>query len=333
MKDRHRPILSALILLSLLLFQHQPFFCTLQESTEYDKGQNKEETLKKVQNSVSTDETAKQLAMTEQHMYHMKCLKHVLFNELPIARGQDRGTTKAVVFAHHGDAGHWQVWNRALAARMKGLKTLDRLTSGGKACNVWEVGANIAANDSRELIALYGTCKYHAFEPVPEFNEKLEEAWKDENRMTVHKFGIGDKNQTFSVSKNSLAGKDGVATFLGDGADITASAKLVNITIKSFDYALEKADGIPSLVQMNCEGCEWDFLKDALEHGWLREVPIIQIGWHQYGNIGVGARAWELCEIRKTLSETHVMDYGLAFGWERWSLRELKKQNKVAFNP
>ena len=278
----------------------------------------------KLQSRVKTeDETTKKLAMTEQQMNHMKCLKNVLFNELPIARGKDPGTTKDVVFAHHGDAGHWQTWNRAIAARMQGLKALDRLATSGKMCSIWEVGANVAADDSKLLIAMYGTCKYHAFEPVPDFNEKLEKVWKDENRMTVHKFGIGGKNQTFSVSKDALAGQDGVSTFLGDGTDSNkAGAEVFNVNIKSFDYVLEKTDGIPTLVQMNCEGCEWTFLREAFEHGWIKKVPMIQIGWHQYGDVGVGARAWDLCEIRNMLSETHVMDYGLAFGWERWSLKE-----------
>jgi hypothetical protein len=33
----------------------------------------------------------------------LSCLKDVLWKELPIA--------KDVIFAHHGDAGHWQIWN------------------------------------------------------------------------------------------------------------------------------------------------------------------------------------------------------------------------------
>lgn len=194
------------------------------------------------------------------------------------------------------------------------------MAASGDTCSVWEVGANIASVDSKDLIAMYGSCKYHGFEPFPDFNEKLEEVWKDDNRMTVHKFGIAGEDKTFSVSKDVLAGIDGASTFLGDGTD--AAGAEVDIHIKSLDYALEKADGIPTLLEMNCEGCEWSFLKEAFEHGWIKKVSIIQIGWHVYGDIGVGARAWELCEIREKPSETHVMDYGLAFGWERWSLKE-----------
>ena len=69
---------------------------------------------------------------------------------------------------------------------------------------------------------------------------------------------------------------------------------------------------------MNCEGCEWEFLVDAKQHGFLDKVPVIQVGWHNYGDVGLGARAWQLCEIRHMLSQTHVLTSGLAFGWDRW---------------
>mmetsp|Transcript_9098 Transcript_9098/g.13633 ORF Transcript_9098/g.13633 Transcript_9098/m.13633 type:complete len:319 (-) Transcript_9098:22-978(-) len=267
---------------------------------------------------VSDDDTIQKLAKAEEQNSKLKCLSKVL-TELPIQKGKDKGTNLPTVFPHHGDAGHWQVWNRALDKRFKGLKALDRLVTSGNTCSVWEVGANVAAQDSKDLMALYGTCKYHAFEPVPDFNKKLEENWKDENQMTVHKFGIGGKDQIFGVSRNALKGNDGDATFLDDS---NKQAGEVKIHIKSFDYVLEKTDGIPSMVEMNCEGCEWNFLMEALKHGWIKKVPIVQIGWHSYGDVGIGLRAMQLCDIRVLLSETHVMDYGLAFGWERWSLKE-----------
>lgn len=58
------------------------------------------------------------------------------------------------------------------------------------------------------------------------------------------------------------------------------------------------------------------------KHGLLDKVSVIQIGWHSYGEIGLGARAWQLCEIRNMLAETHTMTWGLAFGWERWELKD-----------
>ena len=58
----------------------------------------------------------------------------------------------------------------------------------------------------------------------------------------------------------------------------------IEVQIKSFDFTLAASDGIPTMVQINChvncEGCEWTFLPEALKHGWIQQVPIIQMGWH-----------------------------------------------------
>lgn len=261
----------------------------------------------------------------------LSCLKDVLWNELPIAKLRpkikEKCTTNDLIYAHHGDAGHWQIWNRAVGGRMKPMKAMDKRNAeaekasdtendqhGGVRCSVWEVGANIAADDSRDLMKMYGHCRYHAFEPVPLFSEKLKQSWKDEPRMKVHEYGIGEKDNVIRVTEDAL---QGVSTFLADG-----KGGNIEIQIKTFEHALAQSDGIPTLLQMNCEGCEFDFLPGAKKHGLLDKVSVIQIGWHSYGDVGLGARAWQLCEIRKMLAETHTMTWGLAFGWERWELKD-----------
>lgn len=166
---------------------------------------------------------------------------------------------------------------------------------------------------------IYGNCSYQAFEPVPDFNQLLAEAWEGENRMKIHKYGIGLEETTFQASKEVMMGKDGVSTFLGDSEGDNGEIQIV--IIRDFEFAIFDSGGIPTMVQINCEGCEWAFLTEEIQHGWLKSVSIIQIGLHSHGEVGLGARAWQLCEIRQKLSETHNMDYGLAFGWERWSLK------------
>lgn len=327
----------------LLLFQFQLFGCgttnlrrLLQTigtnhtrhadtNADADKLQHKlEETKKRLQEFEAKEQ---QMGIDAQFL---SCLKNVLWKELPIANGKDKGTTKDVVFAHHGDAGHWQIWNRAVGSRFKNLATMDAINrdaavGGGdngsktvKKCSVWEVGANIAADDSRDLMKIYGNCKYYAFEPVANFNEQLLEVWKDEKRMKIHNFGIGATEAKFNVTAEDL---QGVSTFLMDGATMASIAE-IEIVIKTFDTALSQSSGIPDMVQMNCEGCEWTVLPEAIQHGWLKKVHVIQIAWHSYGKIGLGARAWQTCEIRQLLEETHTMAYGLAFGWERWLLKK-----------
>ena len=136
--------------------------------------------------------------------------------------------------------------------------------------------------------------------------------------MKIHKYGIGATEEKFNITAEDL---QGVRTFLMDGGGDRSKAEIES-KIKNFDTALSQSSGIPDMVQMNCEGCTWTVLPEAIQNGWLKKVPFIQIGWHSYGKIGFGARSWQTCEIRKTLEETHTMDYGLAFGWERWFLKK-----------
>jgi FkbM family methyltransferase len=181
--------------------------------------------------------------------------------------------------------------------------------------------AHERASDSRELMKMYGECRYHAFEPIPKFASVLKRNWNGESRMTIHSYGIGKSDTTFSVSDAVLKGQ---ATFItNDGNDNNTTGGGANVAeIKSFDRVLGQIGSIPTLLHMNCEGCEWEFLVDAKEHGFLDAVPVIQVGWHNYGEVGLGARVWQLCELRQMLSETHTMTNGLAFGWDRWERRK-----------
>lgn len=93
--------------------------------------------------------------------------------------------------------------------------------------------------------------------------------------------------------------------------------------IKSFHAAVIDAGGhFPTMLHINCEGCEWDMLPAAKRAGFLDPIEVIQFGTHNYGQVGLGTRVWQLCEIRQMLSSTHDMvKGGTAFGWERWVKR------------
>jgi FkbM family methyltransferase len=251
----------------------------------------------------------------EAENFMLSCLKNALHNELPMSKTKKSMQSKCpgcdIAFAHHWDAGHRKLWSPAVEYRLKPMDALDKRKNN---CTIWEVGAHEKADDSKALMKIYDQCRYHAFEPIPNFSTKLRQRWAGESRMTIHTYGIGKEDSSFSVSEEALKGQ---ATYIAD-----QSGGSIQAQIKSFDYALEDSEGIPTLLHMNCEGCEWQFLEDAKKHGFLNKVPVIQVGWHNYGDVGLGARVWQLCELREMLSETHVMSSGLAFGWDRWELKD-----------
>ena len=269
----------------------------------------------------------------EKDNFMLSCLKNTLENELPMSKTKKRMQRQCpnldIAYAHHWDAGNQYLWNPNCEFRLTRMDVLDKLNPSGN-CSIWEVGAHKKADDSRALMKIYDKCQYHAYEPIPTYSTVLRKNWAGESRMTVHGYGIGKEDTTFPVPESLLAGQ---ATYIADnkgknsGSAGSEGGSEVTATIKSFDNTIEAAKGIPTLLHMNCEGCEWDFLVDAKHHGFLEKVPAIQVGWHNYGEVGMGTRVWQLCEIREMLSETHTMTSGLAFGWDRW---ELKKKEAAA---
>jgi len=294
----------------------------------------------------STDDNqATSLMMPSTDEKVLSCLKQILLHkELPIisqspthSDGSPRtalnGKGREVPFlgaqfAHHGDTGDYKRWNKSL--RMARGQTMPQLQQGKEKtpCIVLEIGAHREAKSSREHIQKYPNCQYHAYEVISPFAEELKDRWKGEPRMHVHPYGLAENEMEIEVDVEAL---NGVSTFVGDSKGGKKEGnKTITGQIKSFDFALSEigqlnnrtADTvIPTLLDINCEGCEYDLLLQAKRHGFIERVPILLIGWHAYGDDGVGARAWELCQVRTMLSETHEMVHGLGFGWDRWVLR------------
>jgi len=57
---------------------------------------------------------------------------------------------------------------------------------------------------------------------------------------------------------------------------------------------------------------------DLIETGLVSKIEVIQIGVHNYGSVGLGKRAIELCDMHASLSKTHQLLDWVPFGWERW---------------
>lgn len=238
----------------------------------------------------------------------LQCLKRVL-KELPLGKGKRKKRNPQnmmMVHAHHYDAASGK-WNADM--RLVNLPRLDQ-----EGCVVWEVGAFKYARDTQELLAKHPHCQYHAFEPVPAFYATLQETWKDEPRVHTHNYGLGKASKSLSVPQSALQEQ---STYLDGtkGGD-------VEIQIKSFDEAMDETGGKhPTLLHMNCEGCEWDMLPAIVETGFLAQIPMLQVGTHNYGK-DLGSRTFELCQIRQLLNQTHSMTSdSVAFAWERWEKR------------
>lgn len=319
-------IINILLWQFLLADKTQQDLLTLPTIVNLPGGDQQHGSSRAIEESAQTRMTAS----TDANSNMLKCLKQVLWNDLPILRANSVAPKKKknvmiyppcpefdTIQAHHGSAWDYQRWNKAVHGALRAPMALPE-----KDCTFWEVGANTLAADSREFLKTYGHCHFHAFEPIPDFFQVLQRNWESESRMTVYPFGLALEPTTFMVPRTSL---DGEGTFIGDASTSNQSGnatELLSAKIESFDTALASIGGPPTVLHMNCEGCEWDLLPQAKRHGFLNKVKIINIGWHAYGKVGIGARAWQYCEIEQLLSETHTRVSGLPFGWERWILNE-----------
>ena len=271
--------------------------------------------------SSATSSATRSETSTPQDTPFLQCIHHVLQN-LPVGRGRKRkysGLDVLSVHAHHYDAGN-KIWNAD-----DRFLPLPLLENNNNNCSVWEVGAHTRALDTQTFLEKYPNCMYHPYEPIEKYFKELKLYWDNETQVIPHNYGVDIKNTDFQVPRQQV--EKGQASYLGDnlGAEKVTAAReeeKTTIVFKEFWEAVKDAgDMVPTLVHMNCEGCEWDLLPNLYKAGILPALQVIQIGFHNYGSVSMGERAWQLCEIRQMLNQTHEMHFGVPFGWERWVRR------------
>jgi hypothetical protein len=73
------------------------------------------------------------------------------------------------------------------------------------------------------------------------------------------------------------------------------------------------------LLHMNCEGCEWEFFKKWIDTGILENVDIVQYSLHYLPlNQDIAVIKEKYCELHESLDKTHILEFGIPFGWQRW---------------
>jgi len=188
------------------------------------------------------------------------------------------------------------------------------------------VGANTDGTDGVELMRKCPRCIIHIFEPVPTFNKVLTENWNGHKisngwDATINKFGLGSNNRIVKLSKASIIGQStfGMKETEVKGGEfeelqIRDASKAVGEVLRNIKDKTEV-----DLLHVNCEGCEWEMFENLLSSGIHTKIRKIQFGSHYFSQVeGITQR---YCQIRDTLSETHHMLYGEAWGWERWDRR------------
>jgi FkbM family methyltransferase len=217
---------------------------------------------------------------------------------------------------HHWDAGSPK-WNE-----------LDRWRPFHRAMDVGAmyIGANADGSDGVRLLREHPNLKLHVYEPVPEFFEHLMTQYgalqllTEEQTTRMHNYGLGADNRTVWLRQADINGQ---STFIMEGAvDRASDDARVAMKIRDASFEIRRVAAIHGHIQLlhvNCEGCEWELFDSCVDSGVLSQVDVVQYGLHYLPlQVSPEEMAWKYCKIHTALSRTHVPEFLMPFGWERW---------------
>lgn len=150
-------------------------------------------------------------------------------------------------------------------------------------------------------------CEVHIFEAVPALADTIAARFRQNPKIVVHSFGLGDREGEGSIS------------VLGDRSSIYLGGDdCVPVRIRPAATALDEL-GISDvdLMKVNVEGAEYDLLGNLLEHGWVTRVRDLQIQFHDF----VPDAEERMTELQARLQETHELTYQYPYVWENWRRR------------
>lgn len=150
----------------------------------------------------------------------------------------------------------------------------------------------------------------YLFEPVQEFYDFLRNKFPS---ATAFKFGIGKREEDAYIV---LEGENGSASsqFRKGQEEIVKGEK---VRIRTLHSAMQEARVAHiDLLNINCEGCEFDIMESIIELDLARFISNIQVQFHPGVVTNGTARR---CLVREHLAKTHKEAYNIDWIWERWT--------------
>lgn len=150
----------------------------------------------------------------------------------------------------------------------------------------------------------YG-CSVHVFEPHPKFFNSLQERFKDNSKVHVHEYALGQESGVLRLSD------DGDASSALQETDNSIEGKI----IEAKRFFQEFSDIHFSVAKVNIEGGEYDLLPALLNDGFLSHIKTLQIQFHLYTEGDLKEREGLVARI----GTTHNSDWSYPFVWEQWT--------------
>ena len=149
-------------------------------------------------------------------------------------------------------------------------------------------------------------CNIYIFEPVDIYYNKLQDRFKNIDKIKIFNYGISGENKKFNL-------------IYDNNCSYFEPANTENIKLKSFleiykELNLNNID----LLKLNVEGAEYDILNNIYKNTLMNNIKDIQVQFH-YHLLNDPEKT--LQEIRSKLSKTHKQTWNYEWVWENWSLK------------
>lgn len=146
------------------------------------------------------------------------------------------------------------------------------------------------------------------FEAVPNFVRKLEEKFADNPKITVHPYGLLNRNTTETFY---LKGPGSTSDAGSDDADL----REVKADLRDFAKVCEQLghDNV-DLLKINIEGGEYPLLQRLLNQHLAQRFDVIMVQYHEW----IPGAYWSRMKINRRLSRTHRRVWNYPFVWEKW---------------
>mmetsp|Transcript_12368 Transcript_12368/g.53188 ORF Transcript_12368/g.53188 Transcript_12368/m.53188 type:complete len:285 (+) Transcript_12368:115-969(+) len=167
---------------------------------------------------------------------------------------------------------------------------------------VMEIGGYTGV-DITALRERYGMFRVFIFEPI--FYREATKTFEDVENVEIFAFGVGASTRKSYFNLDGVGSKpssnnEGVEVEIRNFNDVLASLKLTRI----------------DLLQINCEGCEWEVLEMVLRMHAVFEH--IQVQFHP-GATWVSNRLERYAAIQDALAKRYLLVYDVPWIWQMWS--------------
>jgi FkbM family methyltransferase len=156
-----------------------------------------------------------------------------------------------------------------------------------------------------EIISDKFNCYIHIFEPVKEFYDIIFEKFKNNSKVKVYHFGLGDLNGSSIISLNGDS-----SSYILEGKGNVESIEIISIN----KFMRENNITNINLMKVNIESAEYSLLESLIKENNLDKFENIQVQFHTFIPDCVERRD----NIRNHLSKTHKLTYDFTFIWENW---------------